>query len=197
MNCGTMTTAAMVASMAAGAQAACTAPQAAEDLTQAELRALYDCAAAGMHEGYMTGPKRWIPAEQVAAYRDWRAASVAPAAPGFHGGRYLMTFVNPVGYDEYTRFAEDDAAMPAGSVIAKESFAIGDDGTVKPGPLFFMAKVAAGASPETNDWHYYAVSAKGAPMAVDAMTACNACHMENFGYRDNLGYPVEDVRVVR
>lgn len=183
--------------MAGTAQAAdCDPGKAADDMTYEDAQAVYECIGESLHAGYATGAKRWIPAEYVAGYRSWKMVSRMPANPGFHSNRYLVTWVNDVGADAYMDYAEDPA-IPAGTLIAKESFDITDDGKVRPGPLFLMEKVAAGTSPETNDWYYMMVAADGAPQAVPVMTACNTCHMENFGHQGGLGYPVEEVRVAK
>lgn len=182
---------------ASAAQAACETATAAGDLTPEQAQALYDCIAADLHAGYMNGPKGWIPPETVSGYRTWTPASSHPARPGFHDNRFLTTWVNATGAAEYLRFDEDAAKMPAGSLIAKESFGVDAAGKVVPGPLFFMEKVAEGVSPETGDWYYYMVAANGAPQAVNVVTACADCHMGNFGYRDSLGYPVEEARITQ
>jgi len=181
---------------ATGADAAeCSAAKPGYELTGDEAAAVYDCLKDSMKAGYDTGAKRWIPQDFVADYRDWTAASAFPAAPGFHGGRFLMTWVNDVGDEEYLKYASPRDAMPAGTVIAKESFTVAEDGTATPGPLFFMQKVAAGTSPETDDWYYMMVSPGGAPVAVEVVSACSACHQGNFGASDGMGYPVEDARL--
>ena len=182
--------------MAGAAHAECRAPAAAEDLTASQAGALYDCLKGDMLAGYAKGPKRWVPTAHVAEYRGWAQASVAPAAPGPHGDRFLMTWVNAAGADAYLEFAEENVVIPAGTVIAKESFDVRPDGTAAAGPLFFMEKAAAGRSPETDDWFYMMVSPQGAPVSVNVVEACHACHA---GYADQggLGYPDEDVRAVR
>ncbi|MEM9764942.1 MAG: hypothetical protein AAF968_20975 [Pseudomonadota bacterium] len=38
-------------------------------------------------------------------------------------------------------------AIPVGTVISKESFKLGHDGTLRAGNLFFMEKEAEGTSP--------------------------------------------------
>ncbi len=180
---------------ASAANAACQASKPVEDLTLDDAQALYDCLAPEMLAGYQTGPKMWIPADRVTDYRGWTSANTRPANPGFHDNRYLSTWVNPVGAAEYLRYDEDAAKMPAGSIIAKESFAVNKAGAAVPGPLFFMEKVAEGVSPQTADWYYYMVAPNGVPQAVDVVKACAECHMGNFGYRDSLGFPIEEVRV--
>ena len=182
--------------LAGGAAAQdCDAGKPGGELTGAEAQAVYDCLEGALHEGYTSGDDtRWIPQEFVASYRDWQMASTRPGAPGFHANRYLVTWVNDTGFDEYVKYAEDPD-IPAGTVIAKESFSVGEDGSASPGPLFFMQKVEAGTSPETNDWYYMLLSPQGAPQAVDVMTACNECHMGAFGDTGGLGYPIPEARL--
>ena len=189
--------AAGILSFASAAQAAsCDPGKDGNDLTFEEAQVVYDCIAADLHAGYMTGAKRWVPAGYVADYRSWTAANTLPANPGFHGGRFLLTWINDVGAEEYLKFAEEDAVnIPAGTVIAKESFAVNAAGKVEKGPLFIMEKRVAGVSPETNDWYYMMVAPSGAPQAVNVMVACNECHMENYGFQGGLGYPDPEVRV--
>lgn len=181
--------------LANGAHAACEAGKPRAELTGEDAQALYDCLADDMLAGYATGDKRWIPAELVADYRGWTPASSHPAAPGFHGERFLTTWVNGIGAPEYLKYEEERGPMPEGTLIAKESFTVTEDGAATTGPLFLMQKVAEGASPETGDWYYMMVAPSGQPQAVDVVTACSACHQGNFGYRDGLGYPVEDARI--
>lgn len=165
------------------------------ELTFEEAQEVYDCIAADLHAGYMTGGKRWIPAGYVADYRSWTPANTLPANPGFHGGRFLLTYVNDVGAAEYMKFADENVSIPAGTVIAKESFSVTESGKVKMGPLFIMEKRVAGTSPKTDDWYYMAVAPNGTPMAVNVMKACNECHIGNFGFQGGLGYPDPEVRV--
>lgn len=164
-----------------------------DDMTNRDAHAVYTCLADAMSVGYQTGDKRWIPAVFVEDYRNWTAASTLPADPGVHGERFLFTYVNSIGAEEYRKFADEDVAMPVGSVIAKESFSVGEDGKAKAGPLFLMQKAEVGASPKTNDWYYMAVAPNGTPMAPNVYTACNACH-EAYADSDYMAYPEEDVR---
>ncbi len=181
--------------VATAAQAACDPGKPSYDLSPAEATALYDCLKDDLLAGYQQGDKRWIPAEYVANYRSWVPASAFPAAPGFHGERFLVTYVNEIGADEYLKFKEENVRIPAGTLIAKESFAVDEQGKVQNGPLFFMEKVEAGRSPQTDDWFYMAVAPNGAPMAMDVISACSECHQQNFGHQGGLGYPVPEARV--
>ncbi|UUX49881.1 cytochrome P460 family protein [Nisaea acidiphila] len=194
--CGLALAAALAPVNAAAAQT-CGAGKTRADMTNANAQAVYDCLKKSMFENYNKGGKGWIPAEVVKEYRNWKLANTAPAAPGFHGERYLMTWVNETGYDAYTDFRDEDVSIPAGTVIVKESFDVAENGSAKAGPLFIMEKVEEGRSPETMDWYYMMISPKGKPVAVNVVSACSECHMENFGQQGALGYPAEDVRVAK
>ncbi|WP_150523172.1 cytochrome P460 family protein [Roseibium sediminis] len=186
---------ALAAATSGTAHAACTAPKAGDELTGAEAQAVYDCLKDSLHAGYQKGKKRWVDAAFVRDYNTWTRASAFPAAPGFHGGRFLVTYVNDIGAEEYLKYKDEDVHIPAGTKIAKESFSINGKGKVTKGPLFLMEKVEKGKSPKTDDWYYTMVSANGAPQAVNVYTACSECHQENYGQQGGLGYPAEDARI--
>ena len=173
----------------------CDPGKAAAKLTHEEARKVYDCIAADLHAGYMTGAKRWVPGGYVADYRNWTPVTTMPASPGFHDGRFLMTWVNTVGAAEYMKYAEEGVNIPPGTVIANETFEVTEKGKVKNGPLFIMEKVVLGVSPETDDWFYMLVAPNGQPQAIPVITDCSECHQGNFGHQGGLGYPAEDVRV--
>jgi hypothetical protein len=170
------------------AQAACTTTTAKDDLSDDQVVELYECIKSKMRTGYTAVGNEW-----AAAYPEWGAASTVPGGVGNHGSRFLTTFVNDVGFSEYVKFNDEDAKMPVGTVIAKESFNVGKKGDVKVGPLFFMEKVAAGEADEFGNWVYSAVQPKGKPMKIK-QSFCHDCH-GNFEGQDALGYPEEDYRV--
>ena len=177
-----------------GARAAdCAADKAGSELTGEEAEAIYECLKDTLQAGYAEGDKGWVPAAFVTDYPAWTRASSIPAAPGFHGGRFLVTYVNDTGAEAYLTYGEQE--IPAGTVITKESFSVGDEGKVTPGPLFIMEKVDAGTSPDTMDWYYMMVAPSGAPQAVNVYKACNECHTGNFGAQQGLGFPVPEARV--
>lgn len=127
------------------------------------------------------------------AYADWQAAATGAAKPGFHSNRYLMTYVNDVGIEQYPRYSSTDVIMPVGTKIAKESFKIRGKGRLVIGPLFFMEKLDADAAPESGGWRYSAVRASGKPMKV-SQKFCYDCH-KTWSDQDALGYPALEVRI--
>ena len=187
--------AAVATLFAGGAYAACKADKPGDDLSFEEANAVYECLKADMQAGYQKGGKAWVSKDFVNNYPSWRMAATGPAAPGFHGGRFLVTYVNDTGFDAYVEYDEGDTPIPAGTQIAKESFSVNDKGEARPGPLFLMEKVAAGTSPKSDDWFYTMVAPNGKPQAVNVFKACVECHQGNFGEQKGLGFPVEEVRL--
>ncbi len=158
------------------------------DLDDAGVHALYDCikdemAAAYAKEGHEVG----------SVFRDWAPTATRPALPGIHGERFLNTFVNDTGAEEYLKFATEGVHMPAGSIIAKESIQIGKGGKASVGPLFIMTKLDAGGAPEFGDWLYGGVQPNGKVMNV-SQQFCHDCHVA-YEDQDALGYPLEEVRI--
>lgn len=186
--------AAAVLLFSTGANAACDPGKSGDSLTGAEAEKVYECLAEKLNAGYKKGGKGWINKSYVDNYRSWTRASSFPAAPGVHGDRFLITWVNKTGASEYMKYAEDPN-IPAGTLIAKESFSVNNKGKAVAGPLFLMEKTAKGKSPETDDWYYMMVAPNGKPVAVNVMAACSTCHQGAYAHQGGLGYPVEEARV--
>ena len=125
----------------AAAQDACAVEGDHWDLDAAGVAALYGCMEARMLEGYAREGDA-----TAAAYRGWTATATRPAVAGPHGERFLNTFVNETGAEQYLRFEDGEFEMPVGSMLAKESIAI-REGDARVGPLFVMEKVSD--APET------------------------------------------------
>ena len=174
--------------LSGAAYAECTTDVAKDDLTDAQVVELYECIKGELREGYAA-----VGDERATAYQSWGVTSTVPGGVGNHGSRFLMTFVNEVGFDEYVKFSDEGAKMPVGTLIAKESFNVNKKGIVKKGPLFFMEKVAAGEADEFGNWVYSALQAKGKVMKIK-QKFCHDCH-GNFEGQDSLGYPEEDYRI--
>ena len=157
------------------------------DMSAEEITAFYDCMKASMAEAYAKND-----IEAASTYRDWTVTSTRPAVQGAHSGRLLQTFANDIAAEQYLKFAPEGVEMPAGSVLAKESFGI-KDGTGRVGPLFLMTKLEEGASPDTADWRYAVVTGSGGTMGI-SQAFCADCHV-NWEAQDMLAYPMEEVRV--
>ncbi|MFY0310331.1 cytochrome P460 family protein [Leisingera sp. D0M16] len=148
---------------------------------------IYECIEAKMAEGYTAN------GDPVGSeFRSWQVTSARPAQPGPHGDRYLQTFANETAAEQYLKFAEEGFEMPAGSVLAKESFTI-ENGNAVPGPLFIMTKLAEGEAPEAGDWLYGALMPDGQEMGIQ-QSFCAGCHL-NWEAQDSLAYPLEEVRL--
>ncbi|UWQ50791.1 cytochrome P460 family protein [Leisingera caerulea] len=157
------------------------------DLEADAVAAVYDCIEARMAEGYAAN------GDPVAAeFRSWQVTSTRPALAGPHGERFLQTFANDTAAEQYLKFAEEGVEMPAGSVLAKESFAV-KDGKAVPGPLFIMTKLEEGGAPDAGDWLYAALMPNGKEMKIQ-QGFCAGCHL-NWEAQDSLAYPMEDVRL--
>ena len=168
---------------------ACTFAGETWELTSDQVAVLYECIGDDLAAGYAAGGD---PVGSV--YRDWGVTSTAAYAPGPHGDRLLLTFANDVAYDAYVAYAaEDGFAMPVGSVLAKESFSLTDEGAPRPGPLFVMTRVAAGIADDYGGWVYAAVQPDGSEMGI-SQDFCSACHAA-FETQDSLGYPAVEVRL--
>lgn len=177
--------------MAAGSAAAqdCTSTETDPfELDDAAVTELYDCIKGALVEGYSSGDNA-----TAKEYRDWAATATRPGVAGPHGNRFLMTFANDVAAEQYLKFEDEGVVMPVGSVLAKESFKISKKGKARRGPLFIMTKVAAGEADEFDNWVYSAVQPKGKAMKIK-QGFCHDCHVA-YEDQDNLGYPLEEVRV--
>lgn len=171
------------------AYAACTSPVEKDDLTDAQVDAIYECIKEDLRAGYAKSDNPW-----AKEYPTWGATATRPAAPGVHGNRFLNTFVNEIGHAEYVKFLDERGPMPVGSVLAKEVFAVNKKKEVKKGQLFFMEKVAAGGDADQyGNWVYSVIKANGKPQKI-SQKFCHDCHGA-YSDQDSMGYPDEDVRI--
>lgn len=157
------------------------------DMDEAAVNAFYDCMKDWIAECYARGGN-----DVAKNYRSWTVSSTRPAVAGPHSERFLQTFANDIAAGQYLKFESEGVEMPAGSILAKESFSI-KNGKGVVGPLFIMTKLEEGASPKTNDWHYSGIDNSGGEMKV-SQSFCSNCHA-NWKAQDDLAYPMEEVRV--
>lgn len=116
-----------------------------------------------------------------------RPVGKAFVSRGHFAGRWTAEVsVNDTARSAYTaltpstRFAE-------GSVLVKKHTTVSASA---PGPIFAMAKRAAGFFPEGGDWEYVALDAEGHVQERGKLTLCARCHAE--GNADSVfGLPTE------
>jgi len=115
------------------------------------------------------------------SYGGWRRYNSAPYRSSTHGNRYLNNYANAKAA-AYGRF-EEAGTFPVGAVIAKDSFAVTQDGEIHAGPLFVMEKMPAGFKYVTNDWRYSMIMPDGSVYGVtdgvnsERVEFCIACHL--------------------
>lgn len=178
-----------VASTAAADGHSCTFDKDPIDFDQSEIDALYACVIDDLAAGYAAEGH-----EIGSVYRDWVPTATGPYNPGPHGERFLNTFANDIAADQYNQYAFGEFEMPVGSVLAKESYKLKNDGTPRRGPLFIMTKVEAGGEAgEFDNWVYSAVQPNGKNMGVK-QSFCHNCH-QAFADQDSMGYPDPNVRL--
>ncbi|MBT6441481.1 MAG: hypothetical protein HOK61_03565 [Alphaproteobacteria bacterium] len=108
--------------------------------------------------------------------------------------RYVNNYANAKAQD-YGLY-EEGGPMPVGAIAAKESFVVSPNGKIGVGPLFLMAKQAAGSSPDTGDWYYTMILPNGAVQdAANIQKFCNDCHTIAGEDDDNLMFLPDEYRV--
>lgn len=119
------------------------------------------------------------PAAKV--YTRWKRYNTAPYASAGHGRRFMNTYGNAIAKD-YGKY-EAAGRLPVGSILAKDSMAITEDGKVNPGPLFLMEKMTDGFNHVSGDWKYSMVMPDGSIFGVTNGTGtkqvefCVPCHL--------------------
>jgi len=125
------------------------------EVTDDEAQMAYDCMKGKLSAAY---GKSGLAA--ASAYGGWKRYNRVPYISATHGGRYVNNYANATG-DAYGKF-EKSGTMPAGTVLAKDSFTVAGNGGVSPGPFFTMEKMPAGFRADANDWRYTLVMPNGA-----------------------------------
>ena len=134
----------------------------------------------------------------AADYRTWRRYNQAPYRSATHGERYVNNYGNEIG-KAYAGFGKG-GAMPQGTVLAKDSFAVTSSGDVFTGPLFIMEKMAPGFMPEARDWRYSMIMPDGSLFgqtkgsSSERVAFCIDCHKTAGDDRDHLFYLPEAYR---
>jgi len=144
-------------------------------LTPPEAMSVYDRVSEHMIKGYA------VSKDQTAIkYGNWRRYNSAPYSSATHGNRYVNNYANALarGYDKM----KSGQKMPAGAIIAKDSFTVTNDRAVFAGALFLMEKLPKGKSPDTGDWRYQMIMPDGSLFGDSQGTGasevafCHGCH---------------------
>jgi hypothetical protein len=116
-------------------------------LSDAETVSIYQNIRGRMQAGY-----RYADNAAVDEFGEWLRYNRAPYLSATHGQRYVNNYASPLarGYGRY----EQSGPMPAGAVLAKDSFTVTRAGDVFAGALFLMEKMPAGFNPASHDWRY-------------------------------------------
>ena len=116
----------------------------------------------------------------AASYQGWTRYSMRPYVSDTHGGRFVHNYGNRKAAS-YGRF-ENAGVMPAGAVLAKDSFLV-RNGKVVAGPLFVMEKMPAGFNADSGNWRYTLVMPGGKMIGTTNgkgsgnVGFCIGCHM--------------------
>ncbi len=135
----------------------------------------------------------------AASYSEWRRYSKNAYVSETHGNRYVQNYGNAAAkaYGAY----ENAGVMPAGAVLAKDSFMAKANGQVSPGPLFIMEKMQAGFYGDSDDWRYTMVMPNGKVFGTTQgegsakVEFCIGCHISVAPEVDSLWLLPDEYRV--
>ncbi|NVO57695.1 cytochrome P460 family protein [Rhodobacteraceae bacterium B1Z28] len=163
------------------------------DLSKDEAQQHYQALTRRMARGYGTAQL-----DIILNYQSWPLFNDAPYISATHGQRYVNSYANRMAHNYAT--LQEGEVLPMGSVLAKDSMTVTDEGKIYPGALFVMQKLSAGASPETADWRYIMVMPDGSLFGdttgfrASAVAYCHVCH-EAVADRDYTFYVPEEYQV--
>lgn len=113
-------------------------------------------------------------------YQNWPLFNDAPYISATHGQRFVNSYANRMAHNYGT--LQKGEKLPVGSVLAKDSITVTDEGNTHPGALFVMEKLPAGSSPDTADWRYIMVLPDGSLFGdtmgdrSQSVAYCHDCH---------------------
>nr|WP_170791312.1 cytochrome P460 family protein [Ruegeria lacuscaerulensis] len=163
------------------------------DLTKEEALSIYASLQRRMARGYAAAQM-----DELRNYQSWPLFNDAPYISETHGRRFVNSYANRMAHNYGT--LQPGEKLPLGSVLAKDSMTVTDEGNTHPGALFVMEKLAEGASPDTADWRYIMVMPDGSVFGdtmgdrASAVSYCHDCH-EAVADRDYTFYVPEEYLV--
>ena len=166
----------------------------AADLTSLDAITIYDRIRDAMAQAYKPSG---IKAAEL--YTSWTRHNAAPYVSATHGGRYVNNYANPIAKD-YANLGNVES-LPQGSILAKDSFEVTQDGDVLTGPLALMEKMQPGFNPQSRDWRYTMIMPDGTVFGItngegsERVEFCIGCHVAAGDDMDHLFYVPERYRV--
>ncbi|MBH64301.1 MAG: hypothetical protein CL569_18020 [Alphaproteobacteria bacterium] len=133
-------------------------------------------------------------------YADWKRYNRVPYRFSQYGNNYLNNYANETARD-YGKY-ESAGEMPAGALLAKDSFIVTRNGDIITGPFFLMEKMPEGWNPATGDWRYVEYTASGELTGItkgiraNKVRYCATCHARVGKKWDYMFFMPKDVRVV-
>ncbi|MBO9433998.1 cytochrome P460 family protein [Ruegeria sp. R13_0] len=162
-------------------------------LSKDEASAHYRALSKRMARGYATSQL-----DLILNYQSWPLFNDAPYISATHGQRFVNSYANRMALNYAT--LQPGELLPMGSVLAKDSMTVTDEGKIYPGAMFVMEKLAQGANPETADWRYIMVLPDGSLFGdtlgdrAGAVAYCHDCHVQ-VADRDYTFYVPEDYQI--
>lgn len=145
------------------------------ELSKEEALSIYASLKRRMARGYAAAQM-----DLLRNYQNWPLFNDAPYISATHGQRFVNSYANRMAHNYGT--LQEGEQLPMGSVLAKDSITVTDEGNIHPGALFVMEKLAQGASPDTADWRYIMVMPDGSLFGdtmgdrANVVTYCHDCH---------------------
>ncbi len=160
------------------------------ELSKDEANAVYKSLAKRMARGYAAAQL-----DLLRNYQSWPLFNDAPYISATHGQRFVNSYANRMAHNYGT--LQEGEVLPVGSVLAKDSMTVTDEGKVFPGAMFVMEKLAPGTDPDMADWRYIMVLPDGSLFGdtmgfrAKAVAYCHDCH-EQVAERDYTFYVPEE-----
>lgn len=131
-------------------------------------------------------------------YQRWWRVNRSPYLSATHGSRYVNNYVNRPAR-AYGSLAPG-AALPVGSIVAKDAVSVDSAGRVLPGALALMEKMPAGYDAAARDWRYALILPDGSVFAdsnganPSGVAFCVTCHASAGDAADHLFLVPEGLR---
>ena len=163
------------------------------DLSMDEANKIYDALKQMLADGY--APAKM---DLIENYQSWKRYNSAPYLSATHGQRFVNSYANELG-GNYGQLKPGET-YPEGTVFAKDTITVTDEGKNFPGAMFIMEKLASGSNPDTADWRYIMVIPDGSIFGdttgdePELVEYCHACH-EARADDDYVFYVPEEFRI--